>query len=128
MRPNEWIVGVVLSDGSPDVLTHESQITPSRVDEVVFPLSFPWRDEPALLSTTLREVAVDESRNSGSERQYSARCEDTVPNSDQLWNVELELWEYPPNVFNMSRLQHTEQIRVGQWNRDDLLEAVERTV
>jgi hypothetical protein len=128
MQPDEWIVGVVLNDDSYDVLTHGSHIAPSRIDEVVFPLSFPWRDDPVLLPAELREVAKDGSRNSGSERHYSAYREDIVPNSDQLWNVELELWEYPPNVFNMSRLQHTEQIRNGQWEREDLLEAIERTV
>jgi hypothetical protein len=127
MQPAEWIVGVTLNDGSYDVLTHDSRINPARIDDVVFPLSLPWKNEPALYVASLQEVAVDGSRDSGPERHYSAYREETVPNSDQLWNIELELWEYPPNVFNTSRLQHTEQIRGSRWKRDDLLDAIKRS-
>lgn len=91
MQPEEWIVGVTLNDGSYGVHSHGSRINPARITDVIFPVSLPWKNEPGLYVASLKEVAVDDSRDSGPERHYSAYRERTVPNSDQLWSVELEL-------------------------------------
>jgi len=124
MEPDEWTIGVVLKDGQRDILTESTGITPSEIREVFFPLSFPWRNEPVIHDVPLQQVEVTE-RNMGPERHYSARIEDTVPKSDEFWEVELEVWEYPPGSFNTSELTHTDQVRVGVWDNDDLLDAIE---
>lgn len=123
MNPEKWKVGIVLEDGSCEILTESTSTTPSGVQEVFFPLSLPWIDEPVLYDVPLQQVEVRE-RNMGPEKHYSAKVEDTVPNSDDIWEVELELWEYPPGSFNTSELTHTDHVRVGEWSDEDLLDAV----
>lgn len=124
VSPDEWMVGIIKSNGAKEILTHSSQVTPSRIEEVVFPLSMPWENEPKLYPSPLQQVEVQE-RNMGPERHYSARLEDSVPNSNQIWEIELELWEYPEGVFNTSDLHHTDQIRNAIWEKDDLLSVLE---
>ncbi|WP_143025229.1 hypothetical protein [Haloplanus vescus] len=123
MEPDDWVIGVIRSDDEYSVLTQSGHVDPSSISEVVFPLSFPWDDEPQLIPVPLEVVEVNE-RNMGPERHYSARAEGTVPNSNDFWEIEIELWEYPSNTFNMSSLTHTDNIRSALWDEDDLLNAI----
>lgn len=123
MEPDEWIVGIERSDGQYTTVKNNDSIDPSTVVEVTFPLSLPWESDSVLLQAPMEQVEVRD-RNMGPERHYSARIEDSVPNSNQIWWIEIELWEYPSNSFNMSRLTHTDQIRNAVWDRDDLLNAI----
>jgi hypothetical protein len=124
MEPDEWIVGIKRSDGQNITIKSNDSVDPSSVVEVTFPLSFPWESDSVLLQAPMEQVEVRD-RSMGPERHYSARLEDSVPNSNEFWSIELELWEYPPNSFNMSRLTHTDQIRNAVWDREDLLNAME---
>lgn len=123
MEPDEWIVGIKCDGESDRTLKNEDSIDPSIITEIIFPLSLPWESDSVLYSASIEEVEVRD-RNMGRERHYSARLEGGVPNSNQFWEIELELWEYPPGAFNMSRLTHTDQIRNAVWDRDDLLNAI----
>lgn len=123
VQPEEWIVGLRLSDGTDTVFSGDAGVDPSTIEEVVFPLSIPWLDGPQLYSRVLREVATEE-RDMGPEIQYSARIEDTVPNSDEIWEVELEIWEYPRGALNMARMEHTDHVTSAIWDSDDLLNAM----
>jgi hypothetical protein len=125
MEPDNWIVGIIKDDGSYGFLMSDRQVNPSTINEVIFPLSLPWEDEPQLIPVPLEVVEVTE-RNMGSEKHYSAKAEDRVPNSNSFWEIELELWEYPENTFNMSRLTRTENIRNANWDSDDLVDAMRR--
>ena len=125
MKPDRWKIGIVMKDGSKEIFAAQTGATPSEIRDVLFPLSAPWRDEPVIYDVPLQQVEVTE-RKMGPERHYSAKIEDTVPNSDDFWEVELEMWEYPPGTFDTSELTHTEQVRVGVWDDDDLLDAIEK--
>lgn len=125
MSSNDWIVGIIRNDGSYDTLTQGGNISPTVIDEIVFPLSLPWVDEPALYKSSLEKVASDQ-RNMGSEITHSARVEDTVPNSNQIWEIEIDIWEYPSGAFNSSELRHSDQIRNAQWEPSDLIDAMRR--
>lgn len=122
--PDSWKVGLVKEGGQVEILTESSSTNPSAVEEVIFPLSIPWVDGAPLYNVGSRAVSSEE-RGSGKAVCHSARMEDRVPNSDDSWAVELELWEYPTNVFNMSRLTRTEHIRVANWDTSDLRNAIE---
>lgn len=60
----------------------------------------------------------------GAETQYSARIEGTVPNSDQFWEIQVKIWEYPPESFNSVELTHSDQIRNAEYDPDDLLSLI----
>lgn len=126
MEPEEWTVGIKTEEGSFSVLTSSSHENPSDIVEIFFPISAPWSEEPLIYEAPLEQVEVNE-RSMGPERHYAARVEDTVPNSDQLWHIELGLWEYPENTFNMSTLEHTNQIRNATWEAEDLINAIEKS-
>lgn len=123
MEPDDWMVGLITDDGRHTVFTGGGGVNPSQIADVVFPVSLPWENEPQLYRVGLQQVEVQQ-RNQGPERHYSARLEDTVPNSDQIWEMELELWEYPPGAFNSSSLHHTDQVRNAIWDPDDLRNAM----
>lgn len=125
MSGNNWIVGVKRSDGSYDTLTQAGSISPTEIDEIIFPLSLPWKDEPVLYGRVLEKVASHE-RNMGAETTHSARVEGTVPNSDQIWQIELDIWEYPPGAYNDSELRCSDQIRNAQWDPNDLIDAMRK--
>ncbi|USZ68869.1 hypothetical protein NGM10_03820 [Halorussus salilacus] len=125
MSSNNWIVGAILEDGSYDTLTQAGGINPAIIDEIVFPLSLPWNDDPVLYGSSLKKVATDE-RKMGTEITHSARVEDTVPNSDQIWQIEIDIWEYPSDAFNTSELRRSNQIRNAQWDPDDLIDAMKK--
>lgn len=125
MTPSNWIVGLLLSDGTYDTLDQSESIPPNHIEEVIFPLSLPWIDEPTLYRRSLTDVASD-SREQGPETTHSARVEGAVPNTNQVWEVQLDIWEYPRGVFNDSKLRHSEQVRNARWNPVDLIDAMRR--
>lgn len=123
MSPNDWIVGVILEDGSYDTLTKSSGINPALIEEIVFPLSLPWIDDSVFYRRHLEQVASN-SRSQGPETTHSARVEGGVPNSNQVWEIEIDIWEYPRGAFNSSELRHTNQVRNARWDSDDLIDAM----
>lgn len=125
MPVSDWIVGVKRSDGSYSTLTQADGINPAEVDEIVFPLSLPWENEPVLYSRVLEKVASRE-RDMGAEVTHNARVEDSVPNSNQIWYIEIDIWEYPAGVFNTSELRRSDQIRNAHWNPSDLINAMKK--
>lgn len=124
MSPDSWIVGVILEDGSYETLTNSETIKPTHIEEIVFPLSLPWIDEPVLYRRHLEKVAST-SRNQGPQTTHSARVEGVVPNSNQIWEIEIDIWEYPRGAFNDSELRHSDQVRNAQWDSEDLIDAME---
>lgn len=124
MEPDEWIVGIIREDGSCDTLTHADGIPPSYIDTIVFPVSVPGINEALLFDRPIQKVDGRE-RSSGAETTYNARVEGDIPNSDQYWNMKIDLWEYPQGVFNYSELEHSENVTNAQWNPDDLVDAIQ---
>jgi hypothetical protein len=125
MTPDSWIVGVEYEDGNYAILQSGSGLggDPSRVVSVHIPISFPWEDQPQIRDVGLQAVAGYEE-DMGTETQYSARLEDTVPNAEQTWEMEVEIWEYPPGAFNYAELTHSDQIRNAEYDPDDLLSLI----
>lgn len=124
MEADDWIVGVKTANGE-DVIKGPGSfggMSPSEIETVYFPVSLFWTDQADLLEADLLEVAREE-RSSGVEITYSAKLEDSTPNDD-LWYVQLDLWEYPSNVVNHTELQHSENITPAMWDEEDLLDAI----
>lgn len=125
MTPDSWIVGVEFEDGHCGTLQggSGSGMNPSRISSIHIPISFPWKDQPQIREAGLQAVAGHEE-DMGTETQYSARLEDTVPNSEQIWEIEVELWEYPPGALDHAELTHSDQIRNAEYDPDDLLSLI----
>lgn len=108
--PDDWRVGITLETG--DTRAHGSGggPNPSAIETVHIPIFFPWSNELQIRPAELRHVASQE-RGSGEEKHYSARVEDIEPDPvDETWEIEFEIWEYPPNTYNTSMLRHTDNI------------------
>lgn len=125
MRPDSWIVGVELEDGEYSTLQDGTGggINPSMLVAAHIPISFPWEDELQIREAPVQEVEVTE-RSMGPETHYSARREGSVPNSNQSWEIEVEVWEYPPKAFNTAALSHSDQIRNAELDPEDLLSII----
>lgn len=124
VSPDTWNVGAVMEDGRKRILSNGAGPNPSRIRSIIFPISFPWSNGPELREADYNKVI---GKGDGADDQvlYSARLEDRVPNSDSdLWEIELEVWEHPPNMFNYSELTHSDNISYAHWDEEDLLDAI----
>lgn len=118
---NTWHVGVILVDGTHEILTNEGGIDPESIDEIVFPVSRPWSQRADLYRAPFQLVESHE-RNMGSEDRYRAQVEDRGPDGDQHWEMSLEYVEYmDPIVVD---LDHTDNVTYADWSSRDLLDAM----
>lgn len=127
VTPDDWHVGVKIEhidhETQYEILSEQGGPNPALIDTVYIPVSLPWSDNPEIIEVYPQKVSANE-RGSGTEILYSARYEANVPNTDDYWEVEMEIWEYPPNVFNTADLSHSENITYANWKTSDLLDAI----
>lgn len=122
MGSDHWHIVAELDTGRYEILSEQGGPNPSLIDTIYLPVSFPWSEDPEILRLYPEAVAGQE-RSSGQETHYSARREDSGPN-DVLWEVEVEIWEYPSNIFNTAALSVSDSISYAHWDAEDLLDAV----
>lgn len=122
IQPDDWIVGIRRKNGVYGTITSQSHVDPSDISDVYFPLQFPWEEEPMIFESLLEAVESHE-RSMGAEVCHRAWAEDISPD-DKIWEVSLELWEYPPGAFNMSMLEHSEQVEIAEMSSEQLLNRI----
>lgn len=124
MEPDQWIVGVKRGNDVYGTITSSSHVNPSDITDIYIPIEFPWEEELKIYSMGLEPVESHD-RAMGPEICHAVHLEDIVPDTDEFWEVDFELWEYPAGAFNMSRLEHSENIAIADLTSEALLNRIQ---
>jgi len=121
MSTNNTVLGVVRSDGSYDTLPEGMAIHPDLVDEIVTPISLPWKDNVRLEPLPLADFGQGgEERPMGEETHYATTFEGTNPSSGERWFIEITLFEYPQGDLQVADVQTGGDASFAHFSPNDL--------
>lgn len=116
------VLGIVRTDGDYDALPEGMTYHPDSVDDIVTPVSLPWRESVQLHAIPLADFGrSSHERSMGPETNYSFQHEGANPSSNEPWTVEVALFEYPPGDLQITDVEATGDATFAHFDPDDLI-------